>query len=206
MRRMNDRNGRCNVLVLVLVVVIISLVRNNVGTFSIVEDFSMCPNFRPNDVIRATIPQVRPQRGDVVIVSDDRGDRVLKRIIGLPGDTVTLYRGFIYIDRQRMYEPYLPEHTYTFKNEESDELPAEWQLGADEYFVLGDNRFESRDSRDFGAVDWKHIMRVVNLPGNEPRPGFRAILLLGSGTTVSVVNSLRQDRSPNGHQTSEVKI
>jgi signal peptidase I len=130
----------------------------------------------------------------VVVVTDDRGDQAIKRIIGLPGETVTLYGGFIYIDRQRMTEPYLPEHTYTFKSDESNELPANWQLGDNQYFVLGDNRFESRDSRDFGALDRRRIHRIVSLPQNELKPGFCGILLQGSGTAAAVTFSPRRDR------------
>jgi signal peptidase I len=117
----------------------------------------------------------------VVIIADDRGDRMIKRIIGLPGESVTLFLGFVYIDGQRLSEPYLPRHTYTFKVNTKDERPADWKLGEKQFFVLGDNRLQSIDSRNFGPVERRGILRVVDLPENTFRPGFCDIILSESG-------------------------
>ena len=206
MRLKNNTNIRRIVLVIVLLLVANECVRSSVGSFFVVEGNSMSPTFSPNTVVRAQVSYANPQRGDVIIVTDDHGDRVMKRIIGLPGETVTLYGGFIYIDRQRINEPYLPKHTYTFKSDETNELPADWRLGNDEYFLLGDNRFESRDSRDFGPVNRDHIHRLVDLPENAARPGFCGIMILGSGRSVSVTYTPGRDRARDNHQTASTKI
>jgi signal peptidase I len=206
MRLKNNAGVGRIVLVLVLLLVVNECVRSNVGSFFVVEGNSMSPTLSPDTVVRAQPSYANPVRGDVVIVTDDHGDRVMKRIIGLPGETVTLYGGFIYIDRQRINEPYLPRHTYTFKSEESNELPADWRLGNNEYFLLGDNRFESRDSRDFGPVNRNRIHRFVSLPENTLRPGFCGIVLVGSGRTTSAIFSPRRDRTSNNHPPSNAKI
>src|SRR5689334_8774004 len=92
-----------------LMLLTVQFFRSEVGTFSIVEGVSMYPTFLPNDVVQAKTLHNELQRGDVVIVGDNQGDEVIKRIIGLPGETVTLYRGSVYIDSQRLIEPYLPK-------------------------------------------------------------------------------------------------
>lgn len=172
-----NNGGRRHLLVFVLGLVFLEFVRSSFGTYSIVEGDSMCPTFRPHDIVQARNSYLESQRGDVVIVTDDRGDRVLKRIIGLPGETVTLYGGCVYIDRQRLSEPYLAPHTYTFKSDIRNERPADWRLGRNQYFVLGDNRIASRDSRNFGPVERAAIRGLVHLPDNAPRPGFCGIVI-----------------------------
>jgi signal peptidase I len=177
MRSNSTKPRRRNVLVLILVFVLILFVHDIIGASSVVEGVSMFPTFKPNDVVRAKTLLASPKRGDVVIFIDDRGDRVIKRIIGLPGETVTIYRGFVYLNHRRLMEPYLPALTYTFKSETENELPAEWRLGDDEFFMLGDNRLRSHDSRAFGPVERHNIHSIVSLPANELGPEFCEIEL-----------------------------
>jgi signal peptidase I len=206
MRPQNNKRGRLTILVLILVMVAIEFVHSSVGTFCVVEGDSMYPTFSPNDVVQARTLHASSARGDVVIVTDDRGDRVIKRIIGPPGETVTIYRGFVYINGKRLSEPYLPRHTYTFKCAIEDESPAKWCLGDDEFFVLGDNRLESRDSRAFGPVERQSMHSVVSLPGNAPRPGFCDIILSESGKAIPGKHSPFRNRPADDHQNSGAKI
>ena len=84
-----------------------------------------------------------PKRGDIVIFySEEREKTLIKRIIGLPGDTVAFEDGYVYINDGRYEESYLPEGTITqgFKT---------FQVPEDCYFVMGDNRENSYDSRVF---------------------------------------------------------
>ncbi len=164
-------------LILLSLVALGQFVRSNLGTFSVVDGVSMCPTFQPNDVVQVRANSVEAQRGDVVIVTDERGDEVIKRVIGLPGESVTVYRGFVYINHQRLVEPYLPKHTYTFKSNQRNERAEVWQLGDDEYFVLGDNRPQSTDSRHYGPIPRQRFHGMVNTPANDTRPGFAAIVL-----------------------------
>ena len=163
-----------------LMLLTVQFFRRQVGTFSIVEGVSMFPTFRPNDVVQARTLQADLQRGDVVIVADAQGEEMIKRIIGLPGETVTLFRGFVYINQQRLVEPYLPKFTYTFKRDQGTERSISWQLKEEQFFVLGDNRLESADSRHYGPLTRYQIHRLVDTPAIA-RPALGNIFLLENG-------------------------
>lgn len=82
-----------------------------------------------------------PSRGDIVVfrAPNEGGIDLVKRVIALPGETVQIIDGAVYIDDRRLEEPYI-------KQEWSGDLPRTF-LPADYYFVLGDNRNNSEDSR-----------------------------------------------------------
>ena len=95
-----------------------------------------------------------PQRGDIAVFHappaakrDCReGGIFLKRVIGLPGDVVSEKYGYVYIDGKPLKEPYIVPG-------ERDYMTKTWpRLGPGQYFVLGDNRANSCDSRTWGAV------------------------------------------------------
>jgi signal peptidase I len=74
------------------------------------------------------------------------GGTYLKRVIGLPGEIVSEKNGFVYVDGRKLTEPYLDLHY-------RDSATATWpKLRANEYFVMGDNRIGSCDSRKWGPV------------------------------------------------------
>ena len=186
MRLINCICDRRLILALVSLGVGIEFMRSAVGTFSVIEGTSMCPTLRPNDVVQAKTLYGQSQRGDVVVITDNRNEQAIKRVIGLPGETVTLYRGFVYIDGQRLSEPYLPKHTCTFKSSPENERAIRWRLKANQYFLMGDNRSESCDSRHYGPVERAQVNRIVKLPENSPRPGFCEIRLSETGEAVAV--------------------
>lgn len=76
-----------------------------------------------------------------------REDMMIKRVIGLPGETVELIEGKYYIDGELLEEDYLDEGTIT-----EPKIGTHWELGEDEYFVSGDNRGNSSDSRNYGPL------------------------------------------------------
>src|SRR5262245_18438007 len=122
MRSINKTSLLRAVLALILGAVIIQFGRSAFGTFGIVDGESMSPTLNPNDVVQAKASFVKA-RGDVVTVTDDGGGRAIKRIVGLPGETVTLYGGHVYVNGQRLFEPYLDKGTYTFKYNPRNEHP-----------------------------------------------------------------------------------
>ena len=144
----------------------------------------MSPALPPGTHLYTTSIVTPLERGDVVLLDDRHNDYAVKRIIGLPRETVQIWRGCVFINRTLLVEPYLPPHTYTF--------PLEWHrrgatyiLGDDEYFVLGDNRMNSSDSRSYGAVTRKQIKRrvpppdgfVYPYPGNYTLPAFGSTVM-----------------------------
>lgn len=99
------------------------------------------------------------QRGDILAINtkiQGKDNNIVKRVIGLPGESVQVYDDHVYINDQLIIEPYLDEDTYTSGH-------VDIVLGKDEYFVMGDNREESLDSRDdrVGIVTKDEIIGLV---------------------------------------------
>lgn len=94
-----------------------------------------------------------PQRGDIVVFDapvPGADKPYIKRIIGLPGETIEARNGSVYVDGQKLDEPYLQgEETWCNRNQDCE--PVTVPEGS--IFVLGDNRDNSQDSRAFGPVD-----------------------------------------------------
>jgi len=96
-------------------------------------------------------------RGDTVICRyalDGNEDYIVKRIIGVPGDLLVIHDGSVYVNGVALYEGYL------LNNYTSGEI--EMELADDEYFIMGDNRSISTDSRYSGPIKAKNVIgRVV---------------------------------------------
>ena len=94
-------------------------------------------------------------RGDIVLFRHPRGaaDVYVKRIVGLPDETIQMKEGQLSLDGKPLREDYP-----TLPPVEKRMGPQEWSSGHDEYFVMGDNRRQSRDSRVFGSVNARLIM------------------------------------------------
>lgn len=93
-----------------------------------------------------------PQRGDIVVFRDPRSDgrKLIKRVIGLPGETVAIRNGQVFINGELLDEPYIPRQgQYTLQ---ATDIPM------NEYFVLGDNRNNSSDSHNWGTLPSDNIV------------------------------------------------
>ena len=148
-----------------------------IGSVSVVEGSSMVPSFQPGSYVFTVPISGQLKRGDVVVVDDGTSKYAMKRIVGMPGETVHLWRGHVFINRKMLSEPYLANHTYTFVMDQPDIVV----LGANQYYVLGDNRPASVDSRTFGAVDRQHIKRRVPSPDNALHASFAPYTLPAPG-------------------------
>jgi signal peptidase I len=98
-----------------------------------------------------------PQRADIVVIRDPANRRLsVKRIITSPGDSLYLKDGSVWVNGQKLQEPYLPARTPTFPE---GKLPEQWlRCGKDQYIVLGDNRRNSTDSRSYGPVARRDVL------------------------------------------------
>lgn len=98
-------------------------------------------------------------RGDIVVFkAPSSGDVLIKRAIGLPGQTISLQDGRVFIDGAPIPEPYVrrnagrPVPTEPFANGRPWALIEPYEIPPDSYFMMGDNRIDSGDSREFGPV------------------------------------------------------
>jgi signal peptidase I len=93
------------------------------------------------------------QRGDIVVFLYPRDPHksFIKRVIGLPGDRIRVYDGHVYLNGRLVTEPYVPERYLDSRSYPEIRVPA------GSYFVLGDHRSMSNDSRDFGPVSRSYI-------------------------------------------------
>ncbi len=126
-----------------------------------VKGASMDPNFHDGEYILTDKVSYRfgaPKRGDVVIfrAPQNRELDYIKRVIGLPGERIKVYADQVFINGQILNESYL-KNTPTYPG---DFLRSgqEFQIPADEYIVLGDNRLHSSDSRAWGPVAREDII------------------------------------------------
>src|SRR5450756_2678967 len=121
-----------------------------------VEGLSMYATLDDNDYLIANKIDYRlhaPQRGDIIILRPptDNSKDFIKRIIALPGERLLISDGFVYINGHKLDEPYLPEAWTTLNNWPNDGTDGK-VMGSNQYFVMGDNRNKSQDSRIFGPI------------------------------------------------------
>lgn len=126
----------------------------------IVDGQSMEPNFHDKNYLITEKVSYRisvPERGDVVIFNPPDAPNVnyIKRVIGLSGETVEIKDNSIFVNGSKLVEPYLATGT---RNQTLDAKPLKVTLKTDQYFVMGDNRDHSRDSREIGPVPKQNII------------------------------------------------
>jgi signal peptidase I len=127
-----------------------------------IDSGSMLPTLQAGDQVlvdkRAYRGGTLPRRGDLVVFHAPRtGDVTLKRAVGLPGDTVAIEDGVLVVNGRRQTEPYADPDAI-------DSVyfgPARVRAGT--VFVMGDNRADSIDSRDYGAVPRGDLMGRVRV-------------------------------------------
>ena len=109
------------------------------------------------------------------MVNDGNKEYALKRIVALPGETVQMWRGYLFINRKMLNEPYLSKHTYTFPDALTE--VSTFKMTDGQYFVMGDNREYSVDSRRYGPVEREQIKSRVPSFGDSMRACFSAYTL-----------------------------
>lgn len=147
---------------LILIASVYALV-NLASVRFIVQGPSMQPNFHDGNflvVSRVNYLLGEPERGDIAVFHFPNGPEkdYIKRVIGLPGEKVEILDTVVYVDGQMLHEPYINEPCRPEFCRD-----AIWELGPEEYFMMGDNRNHSSDSRSFGPVDRKYLVGEVIL-------------------------------------------
>ena len=96
-----------------------------------------------------------PERGDVIVFHNPQrpSENLIKRIIGIPGDTIAIDSSHVWVNNVLLNEPYITKPVNT--------VAGSWHLRPNEYFVLGDNRPLSYDSRYIGPIPRDYIVAPV---------------------------------------------
>jgi signal peptidase I len=159
-----------------LKIIIISLVIIIPVRYFLIQPFyvkgaSMEPNFYNNEYLiidEITYRLHQPQRGDIIVFRypKDPQEYFIKRVIGLPGEEVQIKDGGIMIFNSTNPNGFNLKETYLDPELKTNSLTQEKiALGNNEYYVLGDNRNQSKDSRSFGPVDKSFIIGRVLFRG-----------------------------------------
>lgn len=154
---------------IIVSLVIVWIVRSFIVQPFYVRGASMEPNFEDSEYLiinEIGYRFVEPKRGDVVVFRYplDPSEFFIKRVVALPGETVIIGGGGITIKNAeypsgfRLEEPYLPAGTFTGGD-------IALTLDADQYYVLGDNRQSSSDSRRWGPLSRRNVVGRVWLRG-----------------------------------------
>jgi signal peptidase I len=148
---------------LVLTLIIFFVIQTFVAQPYRVEQQSMERTLEPDQYV--LVDKLTPRfdaysRGDIVVFEPPEawvqgGPRTpfIKRVIGMPGETIEVKDGAVYVDGTRLEEPYLYDLQPTTANDQT-----RWVIGAGELFVMGDHRAASADSRAFGPIQQTSVI------------------------------------------------
>lgn len=136
----------------IVIVIVVVLIRSFIATPVRVDGDSMNKTFKNGDIL-ILYKLSKIKRFDVIVLHEtDDDEKIIKRVIGMPGDTVAIKDGEIYINDKKIEDKYAYGMTSDY-----DRIT----LKSDEYFILGDNRLISKDSRYFGPIKEKEIKGKV---------------------------------------------
>lgn len=138
----------------IVIIIIVILIRSFIVTPVRVTGDSMIPTLKDGEIMLLyKLGEIK--RNDIVVIDTDSSDGyIIKRLIGMPGDTVEYEKGKLYINGKQV------EDKYGFGETEDFEKV---KLEDNEYFVMGDNRVWSKDSRVFGAVKKEDILGTTSI-------------------------------------------
>lgn len=138
-----------------MIILVVVLIKTFVVSPIRVNGASMDPTLNDKDIMLLDEISYRfsdIERFDIVVVKEE-DEYLIKRVIGLPGETVEYNNDKLYIDGKYVKEDFKHKETFDFST----------TLGKDEYFIMGDNRTNSTDSRVFGPISRDKIMGKTSL-------------------------------------------
>lgn len=137
----------------IIIIIAVILVRTFIATPVRVNGSSMYPTLKGKEIMLLN-KLGKIDRFDIVVLKiDEEEDNLIKRVIALPGESIEIMDNKIYINGKELEDKYGMGNTYSI-----DKIT----LKDDEYFILGDNRVISMDSREFGPVKKEDIKGTTN--------------------------------------------
>lgn len=136
-----------------IAIIVVLMVKKYIVSFILVKGDSMYPTLKSGDFMileKISVKFSNIKRFDIVVVNSDKSS-LIKRVIALPTEKVEYKDNKLYINGEILEEDFLDSSVYT------KDFTYNRTLGDNEYFVLGDNRSVSKDSRAFGAVTKSEI-------------------------------------------------
>ena len=143
-----------DILETVILAVILYFGINAISARVRVDGLSMIPTLQHGEYVlvsRLSYKTGVPQRGDIIVFSlpTDQTQDLIKRVIGLPGETISIHDGLVTVNGETLEEPYIAQPPI---------YNGTWTVGKDELFVLGDNRNDSKDSHQWGLLPLKNVI------------------------------------------------
>jgi signal peptidase I len=150
----NWKRFALDILETVVLAVILYFGINAISARVRVDGLSMTPTLQHGEYVlvsRLSYMTGEPQRGDIIVFSfpGDQTQDLIKRVIGLPGETITVQNGEVLIDGRKLDEPYIAQ---------SPVYSGEWTVPEGELFVLGDNRNDSKDSHQWKFLPMENVI------------------------------------------------
>ena len=149
-------DGYKKLAVLVFLFVAVAIFRSVAFDVVTVVGDSMNNTYFEDDLLIVKANTSEIEKNDVVVAKVE-GQKIIKRVIAKPYDTVYINGGKVYVNGVKV------EGEFDFPTEEAGVASESYTLAEDEYFLMGDNRNHSKDSRDFGGVNIKDIKGIVML-------------------------------------------
>ena len=159
----------------VIIIIVVVIIRSFIMTPVAVSGDSMYPTLHNNDIMllyKLRLKTVGINRFDIIVINTSEG-KLIKRVIGLPGDKVKYVierdesdnsKGILYINGEVVEESFISEaakaNTCKFNN--TDICENEITVPSGEYYVMGDNRGNSKDSRMIGTINKKDISGITS--------------------------------------------